>query len=142
MRSAPILSILMMTLPTLGGCAHKQLIATDFTVEAPATVRIDCLKVKKDVLHFRVYNLSPEVMLVERDRVRLATATGVRARVPGRGPALYQILPGGFHNVFVRFDLRGLQSGEPLEVLFDEALSVRGQRVAVAPLHFLRTSTP
>jgi hypothetical protein len=75
--------------------------------------------------------------VVHRDRIYLSTPSGAVARLPGGAAHTYTLPPGGAHDVNVRFDLSRLEEGTRVEVLFGDALDVRGARVDVGAIPFI-----
>lgn len=110
------------------------LMATRPDVRTPGAARVVLKEVDDDNMEFVVYNESPYEMVVNRDAVRLATAAGLRNRIPGGIATEYRIPPGGSHDVHVKFPLGGLREGETVWINFQEALFIGGQMVPVEPV--------
>ncbi len=90
-----------------------------------------------DILRFTVENLSNETMTIDRDAVLLDTSHGLRQRSSFAGKSTYTLAPGAMHDVNVRFSYDGLQPGERVAVLFDDAVTVGGRHVGLEPLPFV-----
>jgi hypothetical protein len=94
-------------------------------------------EVDGNIFKFTVENLSNETMVVHRDRIYLSTPSGTVERLAGGAAHTYTLPPGGAHDVNVRFDLSRLEEGTRVEVLFGDALDVRGARVDVGAIPFI-----
>ena len=110
------------------------LMATRPDVRTPGAARVVLKEVNDDLMEFVVYNESPYELVVNRDAVHLATAAGLRPRIPGGIASVYNIPPGGSHDVHVKFPLNGLREGETVWINFQEALLINGQQVPVEPV--------
>jgi hypothetical protein len=110
---------------------------TPVEVEVPGQVRVTLNEVDGDILKFMVFNLTDQTMLVLRDEVLLVTRYGAQRRERGGVSNMYELKPWGAHAVNVRFDISGMVPGEPLQVRFDRAVLVQGNRVSVPPLSFM-----
>ncbi|MCS6911831.1 MAG: hypothetical protein RMK29_14870 [Myxococcales bacterium] len=113
------------------------LMATRPEVHSPGAVRVALKSLSDDLFKFVVVNESPYPLVIYRDAVRLATATGTRSRLPGGLAHIYHVPPGGYHDVHVKFPLGGIRQGETVWVHFQQALLINGQPVAVEPLEFV-----
>jgi hypothetical protein len=87
---------------------------------------------------FTVENLSNEFMTVDRDAVLLEKDTGVATRrVPGGLESQYTISPGKLHDVNVVFPMDDVKPGQVIYVAFNDAITVGGRHVGLAPLPFV-----
>lgn len=119
------------------GCSHgPALVATRPFVETPAAVRVALDRVAGNTFTFAVYNLSGGLLTIDRNGFVLTTAGGPRQREPGGILGVYNVPPGGVHQVKVRYNLEGLNPGEQIAVAMQGALTVNGQPVAVEPITF------
>jgi len=90
-----------------------------------------------DILNFKVENLSRTAqMKVDRDAIFLVGPAGRVNREPGGLQTVYDLAPGDVHDVNVRFSLDGFARGQMASVHFEEAITIGGQRVGIAPLTF------
>src|SRR5690606_24256255 len=110
------------------------LIADQPVVETAGAARVMLKGVDGDILMFDVMNLSGEQMVILRDQVRLQTPRGTLYREPGGLSSIYNVPPYGAHEVYVKFDLSGVQPGERLLVQFEGAIMIKGQPVAIPPV--------
>jgi hypothetical protein len=94
------------------------------------------LPVDDNILKFTVENLSNQWMNVDRDSVLLATPAGTKTRLPGGAHSAYSLAPGEMHDVNVKFSMDGIEHGQRIAVLFDDAVTVGGVHVGLAPLPF------
>ncbi|HEX9619378.1 MAG TPA: hypothetical protein VF989_04545 [Polyangiaceae bacterium] len=103
-------------------------------VETPGAARVSLAEVDADILKFAVFNLTNQTMVVLRDEVYMTSRLGSRRRLPGGVSSVYNIAPGGAHDVNVRFDFDGFVAGDRVEVRFDRALVVAGSPIAIQPI--------
>jgi len=92
-----------------------------------------------DILNFKVENLSASAqMTVDRDAIFLVGPSGNRVnRSAGISSTnVYSVAPGYVHDVNVRFPLDGFERGQMVAVHFEEAVSIGGQHIAIAPLTY------
>jgi hypothetical protein len=120
--------------PACGGGARVQPAKTEVGIEHRVLVHV--LRVDGDTFKFSVVNLSDQPMLVDRDAVTLSTPTGTRRREPGGLASSYTIPPSGAHDVFVKFDLSELESGNQVAVDFAKAIRIAGEPVPVDVIPF------
>lgn len=111
--------------------------ATRPDVQTPGAGRVLLKEQDGDLFAFNVFNQSPYPMNVDRNAVRMATAGGLRDRLPGGISDNYTIPPGGVHAVNVKFPMGGLRPGETVWVHFQDAISINGQRVPMEPIQFV-----
>ncbi len=135
-HSSVLLATVSLALAACAFFARPQLVPTNVQVEAPAAVRVVYQQSRRDILRFSVYNLSGEMLVVERDLIKMTTPNGERTRIAGRGATAYAIPPGGFHWVDVRFDLSDVRAGDNVAVDFRDAVLLNGQPVRIAPINF------
>jgi hypothetical protein len=143
-------SVLLLAMTLAAGCGASTLL-----IPANAEQRLDgqvdivawsgtqapvagaVLGTSTDILNFKVENLSKSSQVkIDRDAIFLVGSTGRLGRVPGVGPSLYTLGPGELHDVNVRFPLDGLPRGEMVEVHFEDAVTVGGEKVALRPLTY------
>jgi hypothetical protein len=90
------------------------------------------------LFRFTVENLSGEFMSVDRDAVTLQTPEGAELRrLPGGAESSYSISPGKLHDVNLMFPVEEIQPGETVYVAFNDAVTVGGRRVGLAPFPFV-----
>jgi len=104
------------------------------SVETADRVRVTLHSVDNGILTFEVFNLTNSTLVVDRDKFQLETPKGRIARVPGGVANLYNLPPGGAHDVRVRFPLAECAGDEGLKVVFDGAFLERGVPVPIAGL--------
>ncbi|HEY6556938.1 MAG TPA: hypothetical protein VI072_06680 [Polyangiaceae bacterium] len=104
--------------------------------EAPQA-RVRLTEIDGNILKFHVFNLTNQPLVILRDEIYLVTPRGPRRREAGGISNLYNVVPGGAHDVNVKFDFSGLAAGDALEVRFDRALMLTGRPVPIAPLTFI-----
>ena len=119
------------------GTASYTIVAQRGEVFTPGAVRVVMRNVHRDIISVDVFNQTGAPMVVYRDSFLLSTSTGMRARLAGGVSNVYNIPPGGVHEVRVRYDLSGLSRGEQLALVLQNALVVNGQPVPIEPLPFL-----
>jgi hypothetical protein len=134
---AKILQVVVLLLATATaacGCALTELRARRSRVEAPAIAHVRLAEISGDLLKFIVMNLTHERMVILRDDILLVTPRGYRTRLPGGLARVYDLPPGGAHDVNVRFDFSGLEPGTNVEIHFTRALRLRGAPVPIQPI--------
>ena len=123
----------------LGCGASYQVSALEPSVEAPAAARVSLTEIDENIFKFIVHNLSNVPLVILRDNVLLRTPVGIRRRAPGGLSHVYNVPPGGAHELNVKFDLSGLAPGDHLEVQFEQALLIGGLPTLVPPMRFQYT---
>lgn len=124
-------------LPILGACTLAPPITpdkADAKVEGVVDVRFK--RIDTDIFKFSVFNETKELMTLDRDGLRLRTPSGERARKPGGAESVHMVVPGGAHDLNVRFSLSDLPAGTRIAVLFQDAIRVGGRPIAVEPMEF------
>jgi hypothetical protein len=132
-------SVILLSAMLLAGCAGTAppLLVAVSAVKVPATVRVELKQIDGDIFKLLVWNDSPELMVIDRDRVHLDSRAGAQPRLPGGASSIYNIPAGGAHDLDVRFDLRGLQDlfpGAEIRLELGDALSIHGRPVRVDPI--------
>ena len=122
------------TAPACIPAHHVAAIQTEARAEGLA--RVSVREVDDNIFKFSVLNLSKEILVVDRDAVRLVTPRGSRERAPGGVAHTYTIQPGGAHDLNVKFDLEGLGEGTEVSISFTDAILVGGKPVPLDPIRY------
>ena len=124
----------VLLLAVLLACSSSgTLVAKRSVMESPG-VRVTLVECDGDILKFLVQNLTPEPMVILRDEITLRTAQTTLRRDPGGVSNVYNVPPYGAHDVNVRFDVSGMQSGASAEVHFTGAILLSGRAIPVDPI--------
>lgn len=103
-------------------------------------VRVEFLEQDDDVFKFQVYSRSAEHLLIRRDEVFLLLGGERVARNPGGLKNVYDLPPGGVHDVFVAYDLARLEGQREFSISFETAITSKGDPVDAPVLHFTRAA--
>jgi hypothetical protein len=114
---------------------------TESPAAGPVQARVQLTEVDDDIFKFIVFNLTREPMVILRDEIVAVTPTGTLRREPGGVSSVYNVPPGGAHDVNVKFDLDGVNAGDRIEVRFDRAVLINGAPTRVAPVVFRATGS-
>jgi hypothetical protein len=135
----PVLKTLLLLACLVGGavaCGGNTLEPATPSVTRKGIVRVTVEDIKKDVLEFKVHNLSKEPLTVIKSEIQVQTPYGV-IRMPGGTKApVYEVPPGGQQPVHIKLTLKDMERHDPVEVHFDSAIRQRGQPVAMDPVLF------
>lgn len=131
-----LLFLACLALGSLAACGGNTLEAATPSVTRKGIVRVTVEDISKDVLQFKVHNLSKEPLTVIKSEIEVETPYGV-IRVPGGTKApVYEVPPGGQQPVHIKLTLKDMERHDPVEVHFDNAIRQRGQPVAMDPVLF------
>jgi len=135
----PILRSLLLLACLIGGpvaCAGNTLEAATPSVTRQGIVRVTVEDISKDVLQFKVHNLSKEPLTVIKGEIEVETPYGIIRMPQGTKAAVYEVPPGGQQPISVKLTLKDMERHDPVEVHFDSAIRQRGQPVAMDPVLF------
>jgi hypothetical protein len=119
-----------------GGTGYS-IVAQRGEVFTPGGARVVLRGVRDDIISVDVFNMTAAPMVIYRDSFLLSTSSGMRPRLPGGVSNVYNVAPGGVHEVRLRYDLKGLSRGEQLALIVQGALFVNAQPVPMEPLPFV-----
>src|SRR6478736_4800960 len=112
-----LLFLACLALGSLAACGGNTLEAATPSVTRKGIVRVTVEDISKDVLQFKVHNLSKEPLTVIKSEIEVVT-------------------PGGQQPVHIKLTLKDMERHDPVEVHFDNAIRQRGQPVAMDPVLF------
>jgi hypothetical protein len=130
------LTLITLALASLVGCVPLHAVRA-VALSPQGNVRVALKKRDRELFKLTVTNDSALPLVVDRDAIVLATPEAVEPRKRGGYATVYSLQPGSAHEVNVRFDLKAVRHGEPVEINFDHALFAAGQPVSVPPLVFV-----
>jgi hypothetical protein len=132
------LLVALVTLSALSGCSAPSVIHRRQAVRLEAKAQVALVKITAtNIFIFSVTNLSREMLVVNRNAVRLHTPLGTMLREAGGASALYIIPPGTSRRVNVKFHIDGLPANSAVRAVFKEALSIRGEPVEIDPIELI-----
>src|SRR6187399_3245715 len=108
----PVLKALLLLACLVGGavgCGGNTLEAATPSVTRKGIVRVTVEDISKDVLQFKVHNLSKEPLTVIKSEIEVETPYGV-IRMPGGTKApVYEVPPGGQQPVHIKLTLKDME---------------------------------
>ena len=118
------------------GCGGSRValapMSATYTISPAA--RVDLTNIQDDIYTLMVYNTSGGGLVIDRDAFLLQTPAGLIKREPGGLASVYNVPPGGAHDVRLRFRVEGLPAGQQVYLLVDQAVRVNGEPVGLPPI--------
>lgn len=109
------------------------------TVESQL-VRVEFLEQDEELFMFQVHSRSREPMVIRRDEVFLVVGEERIPRNPGGLKRVYDLPPGGSHDVFVAYDVDRLEDLTEFSISFETAITLNGAPIAGPVLQFTRAT--
>jgi LEA14-like dessication related protein len=136
-RRPTLKTLLLLASLALGGltaCGGTTLETATPSVTRRGIVRVTVEDVSKEVLQFKVHNLSKEPITIIKSQIEVKTPYGV-IRMP-QTTKVYEVPPGGQQPLAVKLTLKDMERKDAVEVHFDNALRQRGQPIAIDAVLF------
>jgi hypothetical protein len=129
-----LLFLACVALGALAACGGNTLEPATPSVTRRGIVRVTVEDVSKDVLQFKVHNLSKEPITIIKSQIEVETPYGV-IRMPPTTKT-YDVAPGGEQPIAIKLTLKDMERKDAVEVHFDNALRQRGQPIAIDAVLF------
>jgi len=124
----------------LTGCASQPAFQASTPTAGSDAVLVEFIEQDDDVFKFNVYSRADELLLIQRDEVFLVLGGERIARSPGGLKNVYELPPGGMHDVFVAYDLARLEGVSEFSISFETALTAKGAPVSGPVFTFTRAA--
>lgn len=135
----PVALSVLLTLAAFGtGCASQPKFAASSYSVKTEHVLVEFVEQDDDVFKFQVYSRSDAQLLIQRDQVFLVQGGERISRTPGGLKSVYELPPGGAHQVFVAYDLAQLEGRGGFSISFETAITAKGEPVEGPVLDFTR----